>query len=77
MSAGKGGAAPAVSPDRVRLYLQEAAEKREKAQKAREDATDELRYWLREAQKVDGLSMSEAARLGGVSRFTAYELLKD
>lgn len=60
----------------IRRGLVEAARKREAAAEQQREATYDLRRLLREVQAVDGISMKEAAELAGISRVTAYELLK-
>ena len=61
--------------DEIRAGLAKAAGKRAAADEKHARATADLRHWLREARDADGLTMSEAARLGGVSRNSAYKLL--
>ncbi len=65
------------SADAIREGLRRAAQDREDADKKHARATADLRRWLRAARDAEGLSMSEAAELGGVSRKTAYALLDD
>jgi len=56
--------------------LRGAAKRRERADKTRRAATDDLRRFAREAQKA-GVSMSQIAREAGVSRQGLYDLLAD
>ncbi len=65
------------SADEIRAGLAKAAQERADAAQRHTRATADLRHWLRAARDNDGLSMSEAAKLGGVSRKTAYALLDD
>jgi predicted HTH domain antitoxin len=65
-------------PDDVRQGLQDAAERRSEARRAEQDALLDLATWLVAAYEVDNgdLSFSEAIKLAGVSRRTAYEMLR-
>jgi DNA-binding phage protein len=56
--------------------LRTAARRRERADKARREATDDLKRIAREAQKA-GVSMSQIAREAGVSRQGLYDLLAE
>jgi DNA-binding phage protein len=56
--------------------LRTAARRRERADQARREATDDLKRIAREAQKA-GVSMSQIAREAGVSRQGLYDLLAD
>lgn len=60
--------------ERIRSGLQEAAEERAKADERFVAATRNLEYWLRRAHDDKDISMTEAARLAGVSRKTAYAM---
>lgn len=61
----------------IRAGLATAKKKRVDGKALVEQGTDELRKWLDEANENDDVSMAEAARLGGVSRVTAYEMLPE
>jgi hypothetical protein len=61
--------------DEIRAGLAKAARERAEADERHARATADLRRWLREARDAEGFTMSEAARLGGVSRKSAYALL--
>jgi len=69
--------APVKDPDKIREALTRVSGERQAAETANRKATTELRRLLRDAQKAEGLSMSEAAKLAGISRVSAYELLKN
>lgn len=51
-----------------------AAKKREKADAAKREATDDLRLYIEEA-KAAGVSISEIAREAGLSRQGVYDLV--
>lgn len=51
-----------------------AAKKREKADAAKREATDDLRSYIEEA-KAAGVSISEIAREAGLSRQGVYDLV--
>jgi DNA invertase Pin-like site-specific DNA recombinase len=54
--------------------LRSAAKRRERADKARREATDDLRRIAREAQKA-GVPIARIAREAGLSRQGVYDLL--
>lgn len=54
--------------------IQAAARKREEADRAKREATEELRHYCREGQSA-GISVTEIARLAGLSRQAVYDLL--
>lgn len=54
--------------------LRGAAKRRERADQARHEATEDLRRYAREA-KAAGVSMSQIAREAGLSRQGLYDLL--
>lgn len=54
--------------------LRSAAKRRERAEKARREATDDLRRIAREAQKA-GVPIARIAREAGLSRQGVYDLL--
>jgi DNA invertase Pin-like site-specific DNA recombinase len=54
--------------------LRSAAKRRERADKARREATDDLRRLAREAQKA-GVPIARIAREAGLSRQGVYDLL--
>lgn len=60
--------------ERIRSGLQDAAKGRAEADERFVLATRNLEYWLRRARDDKGISMTEAARLAGVSRKTAYAM---
>lgn len=64
-----------IGVDEIRAGLAKAARERAAADERHARATDDLRRWLHAARDAEGLTMSEAARLGGVSRNSAYALL--
>lgn len=65
-----------MNPDQIRKELQGLAQVRAGLEADLERSRDDLAKLLREAQATDGLSMKEAAELAGLSRVSAYELLK-
>jgi hypothetical protein len=54
--------------------IRQAAKRRERAERARHQATDELRERIRDAQS-EGVSVSRIAREAGLSRQGVYDLL--
>jgi hypothetical protein len=54
--------------------IQQAARRREKADRARREATAQLRELCRQAQS-EGISVTEIAREAGLSRQGVYDLL--
>ena len=56
--------------------LRGAARKRDRADTAKREATDDLRRYAR-AAKAAGVSMSQIAREAGVSRQGLYDLLAE
>lgn len=64
------------NPDQIRKELLGLAQVRAGLEARMEQNRDDLAQALREAQASDGLSMKEAAVLAGLSRVSAYELLK-
>lgn len=54
--------------------IRRAARERERATKARQKATDDLRRYVREAQEA-GVSITQIAREAGLSRQGVYDLL--
>jgi DNA invertase Pin-like site-specific DNA recombinase len=54
--------------------IRRAAKRRDKADQARRDATDELRRLVSEAQ-AEGVPITEIAREAGLSRQAVYDLL--
>jgi DNA invertase Pin-like site-specific DNA recombinase len=54
--------------------LQQAAKRRQRADRARREATAELRERIREAQAA-GVSIAQIAREAGLSRQGVYDLL--
>jgi hypothetical protein len=54
--------------------LRSAAKRRERADKTRREATDDLRRIAREAQKA-GVPIAQIAREAGLSRQGVYDLL--
>jgi hypothetical protein len=61
----------------IRAGLIKAGEDRAHAERLNARATADLRAWLRKAQAAEGVTVSEAASLGGISRKTAYAMLSD
>lgn len=61
----------------IRQRLKEAAKQRAAADESHAAATAKLVQHLRHAADADGITMSEAAKLAGVSRKTAYQMLRD
>jgi hypothetical protein len=61
--------------DEIRAGLIQAAKRREAADRERERATAELVALLRAVHDAEGITMSEAAELIGVSRVMAYKML--
>jgi hypothetical protein len=55
--------------------IRAAAEKRREADRARDQATEELRLHLREGRR-GGLPVTEMAALAGLSRQAIYDLLQ-
>jgi hypothetical protein len=68
-------AAEAHDPDRCRAGLREAAARRAAAAGEQRAATVELGVWCARASSA-GLSVTEIARLGEISRETTYRLLE-
>lgn len=64
------------SPDDIRAYLRAAASRRRKAEEERHAATVELVSLLKQVGNTDGLSMTEAAGIVGLSRERCYRLMK-
>jgi hypothetical protein len=64
------------SADKLRAGLTKAAKERREADETRERATAELVKLLRQVPDVDGISMTEAAELIGVSRVMAHRMAK-
>ena len=64
-----------MTPDEIRDGLRNAAVRREQADRDKAEATEDLRRWLREAEPTN-ISHAEAARLAGLSRNGAYQLLR-
>ena len=64
-----------MTPDEIRDGLRNAAVRREQADRDKAEATEDLRRWLREAGPTN-ISHAEAARLAGLSRNGAYQLLR-
>jgi DNA-binding phage protein len=54
--------------------IRQAAKRRERAAKARHEATEELRRYV-EAAQAAGVSISQIAREAGLSRQGVYDLL--
>ena len=54
--------------------IRRAAKRREKADEARREATDELRALCRQAQ-AEGVPIAQVAREAGLSRQGVYDLL--
>jgi hypothetical protein len=65
-----------VNADQIRKELSGLAQVRAGLEADLEQSRDDLAKLLRKAQGADGLSMKEAADLAGLSRVSAYELLK-
>jgi DNA invertase Pin-like site-specific DNA recombinase len=59
----------------MRRGLQDAARRREKADRQKAAATADLVKFIREAQASD-VPVTEIARLAGLSRRSVYELLR-
>ena len=54
--------------------IRQAAKRRERAERARHEVTDELRERMRQAQ-YEGISISRIAREAGLSRHGVYDVL--
>lgn len=65
----------AVDVEEIKRGLETAARERAEADDKHARATSRLITLLREARKAGGLGFTEAARLGGITRQSAYELL--
>ena len=63
-----------MTEDEALRGLRSAAKRRERADKARREATDDLRRLAREAQKA-GVPIARIAREAGLSRQGVYDLL--
>lgn len=63
-----------MTPDEIRQRLQDAARRREQADRDHREATDDLRRWLERARETN-ISHTEAAKLAGLSRNGAYDLM--
>ena len=57
-------------------HLRQAAKKRDRANRARREAANELRRYCREAKDA-GISISQIAREAGLSRQGVYDLFGD
>jgi len=57
------------------MGIRQAAKRRERADRARHEATDALREYVRRAQS-DGVSVTRIAREAGLSRQGVYDLLR-
>ena len=68
--------APSMNADQIRKELSGLAQVRAGLDADLEQSRSDLAKLLRRAQDADGLSMKEAAELAGLSRVSAYELLK-
>jgi hypothetical protein len=69
-----------VRPADIRAGLVEASNRLAAARDAERAALDDISAWLRAASDRvgrDGLTLSEAIRLAGISRRTAYQMLGD
>ena len=56
--------------------VRKAANRRERAIQSRQQATDDLREWVRRAQQA-GVPVTELAHVSGLSRQGLYDLLGD
>jgi DNA-binding phage protein len=56
--------------------IRQAARRRERATKAKQEATGQMLHYVREAQAA-GVSISQIAREAGLSRQGVYDLLAD
>jgi DNA invertase Pin-like site-specific DNA recombinase len=56
--------------------IRQAAKRRERATRAKREATDDLRRFCQEAQAA-GVSISQIARESGLSRQGVYDLLAE
>jgi DNA-binding phage protein len=64
-----------MSPQDVAIkHIQDAANKRERADSAKREATAELQGYCKEAKKA-GVTISQIAREAGLSRQGVYDLL--
>lgn len=61
----------------IKSQLKRCRQKRERGDKLIAEGTEPLPALFREAQAAEGISMSEAAELAGVSRKTAYGMLAE
>lgn len=62
--------------DAVRQELEERATRREGAKHELQDTTAHLAAFIREIQQSKAITMSEAAKIVGVSRVQLYNMLK-
>jgi hypothetical protein len=62
------------NPEIVRA-IRRAAKRREKADQARREATNELRVWCQKAQAA-GIPITQIASEAGLSRQGVYDLLR-
>jgi len=65
-----------VSEATIIRRIQSAARKREKADAAKREATEDLRRYCKEAQKA-GVSVTRIAAEAGLSRQGVYDLLEN
>ena len=63
-------------PDDIRRGLAEAGQRLAQARRSHQDAIDAIAEWLRRGVPVE-LPLSEMARLAGITRRTAYRLLRE
>lgn len=64
-----------MNADAIRAGLAESVQAKRRAEGERERADAEIARWLRSASETDGISMTEAAAIIGVSRVMAYKML--
>lgn len=63
------------TPEQLRAEIKRVVQRRRKAEAARRAADEELRELLRQVQATPGITMTEVARIAGVTRVTLYNIL--
>ena len=64
------------SADVIRAGLAESVRAKRQAEEEKERADAEIARWLRSVSETEGITMTEAAELIGVSRVMAYKMMR-
>jgi len=62
--------------DQIRAGLAESVQAKRRAEEEKERADAEIARWLRSVSETEGITMTEAAEIVGVSRVMAYKMLR-